>query len=43
LQVQKNIAERGNEWDKSSPVWTNKKYLGDIYTELKRNYLKKMQ
>lgn len=41
--VQKNIAARGNEWDKNSPVWTNKNYLSDIYTELKRNYLKKMQ
>jgi len=43
FQVQKNIAARGNEWDKNSPVWTNKNYLNDIYTELKRNYLKKMQ
>ena len=42
-QVQKNIQARGNEWDKDSPVWTNKKYLGDVYNEMKRNYLKKMQ
>lgn len=41
--VQKNIAARGNEWDKNSPVWTNKNYLNDIYNEMKRNYLKKMQ
>lgn len=41
--VQKKIEARGNEWDKNSPVWTNKNYLSDIYNEMKRNYLKKMQ
>lgn len=41
--VQKNIQARGNEWDKNSPVWTNKQFLSDIYNEMKRNYLKKMQ
>ena len=43
FQVQKNIQARGNEWDKNSPVWTNKQFLSDIYNEMKRNYLKKMQ
>jgi len=38
--VVKNIQNRGNEWDKNSPVWTNKRYLADIYNELKRNFLK---
>jgi len=41
--VIKNIANRGNEWDKNSPVWTNKRYLSDIYNELKRNFLKEQQ
>ena len=43
FQVIKNIANRGNEWDKNSPVWTNKRYLSDIYNELKRNFLKEQQ
>ena len=42
-QVIKNIQNRGNEWDKNSPVWTNKRYLSDIYNELKRNFLKEQQ
>ena len=42
-QVVKNIQNRGNEWDKNSPVWTNKRYLSDIYNELKRNFLKEQQ
>lgn len=37
--VQKKIMARNNEWDKDSPVWTNKRYLADIYGGLK-NYLK---
>merc|ERR1712038_1389164 len=41
--VMKNIQSRGNEWDKNSPVWTNKQYLSDIYNELKRNFLKEQQ
>jgi len=41
--VIKNIQNRGNEWDKNSPVWTNKRYLSDIYNELKRNFLKEQQ
>jgi len=41
--VVKNIQNRGNEWDKDSPVWTNKQYLLDIYNELKRNFLKQQQ
>merc|ERR1712241_1258 len=41
--VMKNIQNRGNEWDKNSPVWTNKQYLSDIYNELKRNFLKEQQ
>ena len=41
--VIKNIQNRGNEWDKNSPVWTNKQYLSDIYNELKRNFLKQQQ
>lgn len=39
----KNIQGRGNEWDKNSPVWTNKQYLSDIYNELKKNFLKEQQ
>jgi len=39
----KKIQDRGNEWDKNSPVWTNKQYLADIYNELKRNFLKEQQ
>ena len=39
----KNIQDRGNEWDKDSPVWTNKRYLTDIYTELKKNFLRDQQ
>jgi len=41
--VIKNIQNRGNEWDKDSPVWSNKRYLSDIYNELKRNFLKQQQ
>jgi len=41
--VMKNIKARGNPWDKNSPVWTNKRYLNDIYNEKKRRYLKKHQ
>ena len=41
--VMTNIEKRGNEWDKNSPVWTNKQYLTDIYNELKRNFLKEHQ
>jgi len=41
--VMKNIQDRGNEWDKNSPVWTNKRYLTDIYNELKQNFLKEQQ
>jgi len=41
--VMKNIQSRGNEWDKNSPVWTNKQYLSDIYNELKKNFLKAQQ
>lgn len=41
--VMKNIQNRGNEWDKDSPVWTNRQYLSDIYNELKRNFLKEQQ
>ena len=39
----KNIQSRGNEWDKDSPVWTNKRYMLDIYNELKKNFLKQQQ
>ena len=39
----KNIQDRGNEWDKDSPVWTNKRYMTDIYTELKKNFLRDQQ
>ena len=39
----KNIQARGNEWDKNSPVWTNKQYLADIYNELKRTFYKEQQ
>lgn len=41
--VMKNIQNRGNEWDKNSPVWTNKQYLSDIYNELKKTFLKEQQ
>jgi len=41
--VMKNIKARGNPWDKDSPVWTNKRYLNDIYNEMKRRYLMKFQ
>jgi len=41
--VVKNIQDRGNEWDKNSPVWTNKQYMTDIYNELKKNFLKEQQ
>merc|ERR1712020_39425 len=37
------VQYKGNEWDKNSPVWTNKQYLSDIYNELKRNFLKEQQ
>ena len=37
----KNIAAKGNEWDKNSPVWTNKQFLNDIYTAFKNDYLRK--
>merc|ERR1712018_920202 len=39
----KNIQSRGNEWDKDSPVWTNRQYLSDIYNELKKTFLKEQQ
>lgn len=39
--VRKNIAARGNEWDKDSPVWNHPTFLEDVYTEVKKNYLKK--
>merc|ERR1712111_94893 len=32
--VMRNIKARGNPWDKDSPVWTNKRYLSDIYNEM---------
>lgn len=41
--VMRNIKARGNPWDKDSPVWTNKRYLSDIYNEKKRRYLMKQQ
>jgi len=41
--VMKNIKARGNPWDKDSPVWTNKRYLSDIYNEMKRRYLMNFQ
>merc|ERR1711973_103585 len=41
--VMKNIKERNNPWDKDSPVWTNKRYLNDIYNEKKRRHLMKQQ
>jgi len=41
--VMRNIKARGNPWDKDSPVWTNKRYLNDIYNEKKRRYLMKQQ
>jgi len=41
--VMKNIKARGNPWDKNSPVWTNKRYLKDIYNEKTRRYLPKHQ
>jgi len=41
--VMKNIKARGNAWDKNSPVWTNKRYLKDIYNEKTRRYLPKHQ
>jgi len=41
--VMKNIKARGNAWDKDSPVWTNKRYLNDIYNEKKRRHLMKQQ
>lgn len=41
--VMKNIQNRGNDWDKNSPVWTNKQYLSDIYNELKKTFLKEQQ
>jgi len=41
--VMKNIKERNNPWDKDSPVWTNKRYLNDIYNEKKRRYLMETQ
>jgi len=41
--VMKNIKARGNPWDKDSPVWTNKRYLSDIYNEMKRRYLLNFQ
>lgn len=41
--VQKNIATRGNEWDKNSPVWSNDRFLDGMYTAMKRDYLKKIQ
>merc|ERR1712179_513822 len=39
--VMKNIAAKGDEWNKNSPVWTNKSYLDYIYTNFKKEYLKK--
>lgn len=41
--VTKNIKARGNEWDENSPVWTNKRYLTDIYNELKKTFLREQQ
>jgi len=41
--VMRNIKARGNPWDKDSPVWTNKRYLSDIYNEMKRRYLMDFQ
>jgi len=41
--VMKNIKERNNPWDKDSPVWTNKRFLSDIYNEKKRRYLMDVQ
>jgi len=41
--VMKNIKARNNPWDKDSPVWTNKRYLNDIYNEKKRRHLMKQQ
>jgi len=41
--VMRNIKARGNPWDKDSPVWTNKRYLSDIYNEKKRRYLMRQQ
>jgi len=41
--VQKKIKDRGNEWDKDSPVWSNTSYLNEIYTNFKQSYLKDMQ
>jgi len=41
--VIKNIKERNNPWDKDSPVWTNKRFLNDIYNEKKRRYLMDVQ
>jgi len=41
--VMRNIKARGNAWDKDSPVWTNKRYLNDIYNEKKRRHLMKQQ
>ena len=41
--VMSNIKKRNNPWDKDSPVWTNKRYLTDIYTEKKRRYLLEQQ
>jgi len=41
--VMRNIKARGNPWDKDSPVWTNKRYLNDIYNEMKRRFLHNFQ
>merc|ERR1719270_241413 len=41
--VQKKIKDRGNEWDKDSPVWNNTQYLTNIYNEYKKNWLRDMQ
>ncbi len=41
--VQKKIADRGHEWDKDSPVWSNTEYLNDLYSLYKKDYLKQAQ
>lgn len=41
--VQNKIKERGNEWDKNSPVWSNRQYLTSIQTDFKRNFLQSEQ
>ncbi len=39
-QSVKNVQERGNEWEKNSPVYTNAAYLNNLTTLLKRDYIR---